>query len=103
MDDTLISVTLAARNFSDCINLVRYKGASFILEKNGVPVARIVPVDHKSTADLDQLAVTSRSNPLVALSDPEKERPPGKSIQDEGVGKRDLETAKLTKRRILNW
>jgi antitoxin (DNA-binding transcriptional repressor) of toxin-antitoxin stability system len=38
-----ISVTDAARNFSDCIHRVRYQGMTFILEKNGVAVARIVP------------------------------------------------------------
>jgi prevent-host-death family protein len=39
-----ISVTEAARNFSDCINRVRYQGTTFILHKNGVPVARVEPV-----------------------------------------------------------
>jgi len=38
-----ISVTEAARNFSDCINRARYQGATFILHKNGIAVARIVP------------------------------------------------------------
>jgi prevent-host-death family protein len=38
-----ISVTEAARNFADCINRVRYQGATFVLHKNGMPVARIVP------------------------------------------------------------
>ena len=39
-----ISVTEASRNFSDCINRVRYQGTTFILHKNGVAVARIEPV-----------------------------------------------------------
>jgi antitoxin (DNA-binding transcriptional repressor) of toxin-antitoxin stability system len=38
-----ISVTEAARNFSDCVNRVRYQGTTFILHKNGVAVARMVP------------------------------------------------------------
>lgn len=38
-----ITVTEAARNFADCINRARYQGATFILLKNGIPVARIVP------------------------------------------------------------
>jgi len=38
-----ISVTEASRKFADCVNRVRYQGITFILEKNGVPVARIVP------------------------------------------------------------
>lgn len=42
-----ISVTEAARNFSDCVNRVRYQGTTFVLHKNGVPVARIVPEEQK--------------------------------------------------------
>jgi antitoxin (DNA-binding transcriptional repressor) of toxin-antitoxin stability system len=38
-----ISVTEAARNFADCINRAHYQGVTFILHKNGVPVARIEP------------------------------------------------------------
>jgi prevent-host-death family protein len=38
-----ISVTEASRNFADCVNRVRYQGTTFILHKNGVPVARLVP------------------------------------------------------------
>jgi antitoxin (DNA-binding transcriptional repressor) of toxin-antitoxin stability system len=36
-------VTDAARNFSECVNRARYQGVTFILHRNGVPVARIVP------------------------------------------------------------
>ncbi len=39
-----ISVTEASRNFADCVNRVRYQGATFLLHKNGVPVAKIMPV-----------------------------------------------------------
>jgi prevent-host-death family protein len=46
MREQAISVTEAARNFADCINRARYQGTTFVLHKNGVPVARIVP-DHK--------------------------------------------------------
>ena len=38
-----ISVTEAARNFTDCVSRVHYQKASFILLKNGLPVARLVP------------------------------------------------------------
>ena len=48
MRELVISVTQAARKFSDCVNRVRYQGASFVLQKNGVPVARIVPVESAS-------------------------------------------------------
>jgi prevent-host-death family protein len=43
MSEKVISVTEAARNFADCLNRARYQGTTFILHKNGVPVARIVP------------------------------------------------------------
>ncbi|HUD15402.1 MAG TPA: hypothetical protein VMQ56_17245, partial [Terracidiphilus sp.] len=42
-----ISVTEAARNFADCVNRAHYQGVTFILHKNGVPVARIVPESTK--------------------------------------------------------
>ena len=47
MDTVSISVTEASRNFADCVNLARYQGMTFILEKNSVQVARIVPVVHE--------------------------------------------------------
>ncbi|HEY1902401.1 MAG TPA: hypothetical protein VGG56_08240 [Terracidiphilus sp.] len=43
MSDKTISVTDAARNFADCVNRAHYQGITFILHKNGVPVARIGP------------------------------------------------------------
>jgi prevent-host-death family protein len=47
MKEQAISVTEAARNFADCINRARYQGTTFVLHKNGVPVARIVPESNK--------------------------------------------------------
>lgn len=43
MSETILSVTEAARNFADCVNRAHYQHQSFLLLKNGVPVARIVP------------------------------------------------------------
>lgn len=43
MKMTSISVTDAARNFADCVNRAHYQGLSFVLLKNGSPVARLVP------------------------------------------------------------
>ncbi len=48
MKKTPISVTDAARNFADCVNRVRYQNVTFVLLKNGTPVARIVPNDTKT-------------------------------------------------------
>jgi len=47
MIEESISVTEAARNFSDCINRARYQGTTFIVHKGGKPVARIVPEESK--------------------------------------------------------
>ena len=47
MKTTPISVTDAARNFADCVNRVRYQNVTFVLLKNGTPVARLVPEDTK--------------------------------------------------------
>ena len=43
MKKTTISVTEAARNFADCVNRVHYQNVTFVLLKNGVPFARLVP------------------------------------------------------------
>ena len=47
METVSISVTEASRNFADCVNRARYQSTTFILEKNGNPVARIVPTVRK--------------------------------------------------------
>ena len=43
MPEQHVTVTAAARGFSDLVNRVRYLGESAVLVKNGAPVARIVP------------------------------------------------------------
>ena len=47
MKKTSISVTEAARNFADCVNRVRYQNVTFVLLKNGTPVARLIPEKEK--------------------------------------------------------
>lgn len=47
MKETIISVTEAARNFADCVNRAHYQGVTFVLTKNGLPVARLVPSEAK--------------------------------------------------------
>jgi antitoxin (DNA-binding transcriptional repressor) of toxin-antitoxin stability system len=44
---TRISVTEAARNFADCLNRSHYQNVTFVLLKNGVPFARLVPDNEK--------------------------------------------------------
>jgi antitoxin (DNA-binding transcriptional repressor) of toxin-antitoxin stability system len=46
MRKTPISVTEAARNFADCVNRVHYQNMTFVLLKNGTPVAQLAP-DHE--------------------------------------------------------
>jgi antitoxin (DNA-binding transcriptional repressor) of toxin-antitoxin stability system len=50
-----ISVTEAARNFSDCVNRAHYQDVTFVLLKNGSPVARLVP-DHEKVCTGRDLA-----------------------------------------------
>lgn len=43
MKTSTITVTEAARNFADCVNRAHYQNVTFVLLKNGAPVARLVP------------------------------------------------------------
>jgi antitoxin (DNA-binding transcriptional repressor) of toxin-antitoxin stability system len=47
MKETKISVTEAARNFADCVNRAHYQNVTFVLLRNGSPVARLVPDSEK--------------------------------------------------------
>lgn len=47
MKETAITVTEAARNFSDCVSRVHYQKVTFRLLKNGKPIARLIPDDEK--------------------------------------------------------
>jgi prevent-host-death family protein len=69
MKTTPISVTEAARNFADCVNRVRYQNVTFVLLKNGTPVARLVP-ERKKAGSVRKLAAALRE---FALS-PEEAR-----------------------------
>ncbi len=44
MPDRVITVTDAARRFSDLVSRVYYRGESVTLMRNAMPVARLVPV-----------------------------------------------------------
>lgn len=76
-----ISVTEAARNFADCINRARYQNTTFVLLKNGAPVARLVPDNEKVCTGRDLADTLAK----VHLS------------EDEAVAwHRDLQTARKT-------
>jgi antitoxin (DNA-binding transcriptional repressor) of toxin-antitoxin stability system len=76
MKTTSISVTEAARNFADCVNRAHYQNVSFILLKNGVPVARLVPDNEKICLGRD-LAEILRRNELT----PEEARAWGRDLR----------------------
>jgi prevent-host-death family protein len=82
MKTTPISVTEAARNFADCVNRVRYQNVTFVLLKNGTPVARLVP-ERKKGGSVRELAAALRQFDL--------------SPEEAKAWKRDLRAA----RRIL--
>ena len=42
-----ITVTEASRNFADCVNRAHYQNVTFVLLKNGVPVAQLMPQSQK--------------------------------------------------------
>jgi len=48
-----LTVTEAARNFADCVNRAHYQNVTFVLLKNGVPFARLVPDNEKVCTGLE--------------------------------------------------
>jgi antitoxin (DNA-binding transcriptional repressor) of toxin-antitoxin stability system len=66
MRKTTISVTEAARNFADCVNRVHYQNITFVLIKNGSPVARLVPDSEKVCAGRDLAEVLAETRLPVA-------------------------------------
>lgn len=68
-----LSVTEASRNFADCINRARYQGTTFVLHKNGVAVARIVP---EASAQVDPEPETAPA-PVAAPSVQSQVKSPG--------------------------
>jgi antitoxin (DNA-binding transcriptional repressor) of toxin-antitoxin stability system len=81
MPNRNISVTEAARNFSDCVNRVHYQATTFVLLKNGLPVARLGPAAEKVCLGRDlaeALAKTDLPN------------------EEAGAWSRDLQTARNT-------
>lgn len=58
-----ISVTQAARNFSDLLNRVYYQGVSVELERNNKVIARIVPVEPAAKVQAKDLAAFLASLP----------------------------------------
>jgi antitoxin (DNA-binding transcriptional repressor) of toxin-antitoxin stability system len=61
MKTTVISVTEAARNFADCVNRAHYQNVTFVLLRNGSPVARLVPDDEKVCSGRDLALVLGQA------------------------------------------
>jgi len=57
----LISVTDAARNFADCVNRAHFQNVTFVLLKNGTPVARLVPDNEKVCTGRDLAEALGRA------------------------------------------
>ncbi|QNI34359.1 hypothetical protein H7849_10945 [Alloacidobacterium dinghuense] len=65
MKKVAISVTDAARNFADCVNRAHYQNVTYVLLRNGSPVARLVPDGEKvckGRALAETLAMTRLSD-----------------------------------------
>ncbi len=52
MTEHRISATDLARNLGDVLGRLRYRGDSFIVERNGAPVARLEPLPQGRSATL---------------------------------------------------
>jgi antitoxin (DNA-binding transcriptional repressor) of toxin-antitoxin stability system len=76
-----ISVTEAARHFADCVNRAHYQNITFVLLKNGSPVARLAPDHEKACTGRDLAEVLAKTK----LSDDEAK-----------AWRRDLQTARKT-------
>jgi antitoxin (DNA-binding transcriptional repressor) of toxin-antitoxin stability system len=61
MRKTVISVTDAARNFADCVNRAHYQNTTFVLLKNGVPMARLVPDNEKVCSGSDLASALAKA------------------------------------------
>jgi antitoxin (DNA-binding transcriptional repressor) of toxin-antitoxin stability system len=57
-----ISVTEAARNFADCVNRAHYQNVTFVLLKNGVPVAQLAPSVDKVCTGRDLATLLAKTN-----------------------------------------
>ena len=98
MKERAISVTEASRNFAECINRVRYQGISYLLLKNGAPVARLIPE-----------SATSVQQPAAVLApDSPQYKPLPESHQDKGVAAGPAaipseDRQQEIRRRVLQW
>jgi len=67
MKKTAVSVTEAARNFADCVNRVHYQNVTFVLLKNGVPVAQLGPEEEKECTGSDLAKALSQLRRTITV------------------------------------
>lgn len=68
--ESTVTATDLARKLGDVLARVRYRGDTFIVEKNGVPVARVVPIEPAKRATLaEALAVWMSGEPDPEFAD----------------------------------
>ena len=61
---TCVTATELARTLGDVLSRVRYRHESFVVERNGKPIARMVPADNIPPPALsDALAAWSEAGP----------------------------------------
>ena len=53
--ETKVQATELARSLSDILNRVHYRGESFVIERNGRPVARLGPAEPQEGPTLREL------------------------------------------------
>lgn len=79
-----ISSAELARKLGDILGRVRYRGDSFVVERNGDPIARLVPLPEKAVSSLREAlaAWQGAGEPDLTLADDLErigaaDRPPG--------------------------
>lgn len=53
--ETKITATELAKNLSDILNRIRYRGERFVVERNGEPVAHLGPVGRRPGITVSEL------------------------------------------------
>jgi prevent-host-death family protein len=60
--ESRISATELARRLGDVLGRVRYRGESFLVERNGEPVAKVVPLAENAPATLAEALAAWRED-----------------------------------------
>lgn len=62
MKETTISISEAARHFADCVERAHCEHTTFVVVKNGVPVARLVPETERRCTGRDLAAALAKAS-----------------------------------------